>query len=61
MKAKGKKTNKEYQEINKVSKPTSTRKLKKIVNLNLLNQKGITGKGTYYILSKGLTKGSKGS
>lgn len=53
VKAKGRITNKDYQKINKVSKPTATRELKKLVKLNLLIQKGITGKGTCYILSKG--------
>jgi len=69
VKEKGKITNREYQELTLVSKPTSTRDLQALVELGLLEQRGITGKGTYYVLvkglqtaqrtHKGLTKGSK--
>ena len=69
VKEKGKITNKEYQELNLVSKPSATRDLQALVELGLLEQRGITGKGTFYVLvkgsqtaqrtHKGLTKGSK--
>jgi ATP-dependent DNA helicase RecG len=67
VKEKGKITNTEYQEIAKVSKPTATRDLSKLVSKNILEQIGITGKGTQYTLkgsqtaqttNKGLTNGS---
>lgn len=47
---KGKIANKEYQEIAKVSKPTATRDLSELVSKNILEQIGITGRGTQYIL-----------
>ena len=53
VKEKGKITNKEYQKLTGVSKPTSTRELKNLVELQLLKQQGTTGKGTFYILFKG--------
>lgn len=43
-------TNKEYQEINNISKPTATRELSRLVDLNVLTKKGIVGKGTFYTL-----------
>jgi ATP-dependent DNA helicase RecG len=43
-------TNKEYQEVNNVSKATATRELSKLVNLKVLKQTGIVGKGTFYRL-----------
>ena len=55
-------TNKEYQDINGVSKPTASRELKKLADKGILNKIGLTGKGTIYVLAerahKGLTKGS---
>ena len=69
VKEKGKITNKEYQELNLVSKPSATRDLQALVELGLLEQQGATGKGTFYVLlkssqtaqttHKGLTKDSK--
>ena len=53
-KEKGKITNKEYQELNKVSKQTATRDLKEIEEKRIFERVGSTGKGTFYIL-----KGSK--
>ena len=47
---KGQITNKEYREINQVSKPTATRDLAKLVDMKILKQKGIVGKGTVYTL-----------
>lgn len=49
----GKITNKEYQELNLVSKPSATRDLQALVELGLLEQQGTTGKGTFYVLVKG--------
>ena len=50
VKEKGRITNKEYREINNVSKPTATRDLAKLVDMKILKQKGIVGKGTVYTL-----------
>jgi ATP-dependent DNA helicase RecG len=55
VKEKGKITNKEYQELNKVSKPTSTRDLDGLVKKSILGKIGITGKGTFYRI-KGLQR-----
>ena len=62
-------TNKEYQELVKISKPTATRELASLVEMNVLEKRGVTGKGTFYELvkgsqrvqraQKGLIKGSK--
>ncbi|MCD6277079.1 transcriptional regulator, partial [candidate division WOR-3 bacterium] len=70
VKEKGKITNSEYQKLTEVSKPTATRDLKILVEMQILKQEGITGRGTFYKLFKGsertqrdikgLTKGSKG-
>ena len=66
-KKKGKITNREYQEINKVSKQAATRDLKEIEEKGIFEKIGITGKGTFYCFKgsqwaqrahKGLTKGS---
>ncbi len=46
----GKITNSDYQEITRVSKKTSSRDLKKLVDLGLFKKQGETGKGTHYIL-----------
>ena len=53
LKERGKITNKEYQEIAGVSKPTASRELAMLVSGKVLEQQGITGKGTFYILIKG--------
>ena len=64
VKERGKITNTEYQEISDVSKPTVTRDFNILINKSILQKKGRTGKGTYYILKrahkgfKGLTLGS---
>jgi ATP-dependent DNA helicase RecG len=68
VKEKGKITNMEFQKIAGISKPTATRELAALISKNLLEQQGITGKGTFYQLRegsqraqtahKGLTKGS---
>ena len=69
VKEKGRITNIEYQKLTGISKPTATRELKNLVDIQLLKQQGTTGKGTFYTLlkgsqraqtaHKGLTKGSK--
>jgi ATP-dependent DNA helicase RecG len=53
VKEQGKITNKEYQELTKVSKATATRELSDIVEKKILEQSGVRGKGTYYKLKKG--------
>jgi ATP-dependent DNA helicase RecG len=50
IKEKGQITNKEYQELNSVSKATATRELSKLVGLKVLKQQGVVGKGTFYRL-----------
>ena len=50
VKEKGKITNKEYQELNKVSKRTTSRDLEKLVKMDIVIQIGITGRGTEYNL-----------
>jgi len=52
-KEKGKITNKQYQELFRVSKPTATNDLKELVEKKILLRIGITGKGTSYALVKG--------
>ena len=47
---KGKISNKEYQEINTISKATATRELAKLVELKVFEQKGVVGQGTNYVL-----------
>jgi ATP-dependent DNA helicase RecG len=48
VKEKGKITNKGYQELNKISKPTSTRDLEGLVKKSILDKIGIAVKGTFY-------------
>ena len=62
VKEKGKITNKDYQELNLVSKRTASRDLDELVKRNIIDQIGITGKGTEYVLrghkgAKGVMKG----
>ena len=68
VKEKGQITNKRYQELTGVSKPTATRDLEKLVVLAILQRMGTTGRGTYYQLmgsqtaqraQNGLTNGSR--
>ena len=51
--------NMEYQEINKISKPTATRELKELVEKKRFIRYGGTGKGTYYVLFERAHKGLK--
>ncbi len=63
VKEKGKITNKEYQELNNVSKRTATRDFENLIKKDIFIQIGITGRGTEYSLkwghkgAKGVTKG----
>jgi ATP-dependent DNA helicase RecG len=50
VKENGKITNSEYMNLAKVSKQTATRDLSDLVKLEVLEKKGITGKGTEYFL-----------
>ncbi len=64
IKEKGKITNKEYQRLTGISKPTATRELKSLVEMGILKQQGVTGKGTFYIFlraHKGLKRLINGS
>lgn len=45
-------TNKEYQELNLVSKRTSSRDLDELVTRGIIEQIGVTGKGTEYMLRR---------
>jgi len=45
-------TNKEYQVITNISNRTATRDLAELVSLNILEQIGVTGRGTKYILRR---------
>lgn len=51
VKEEGKITNKKYQDINSVSRQTATRELSGLVQKGVFKQVGITGKGTFYILT----------
>ena len=57
VKEKGNITNKDYQDLTRVSKPMATIDLRGLVNLRIFKKKGVTGKGTEYVLvmaNKGL-------
>ena len=56
VKEKGRITNKEYQGLFGVSKPTASRELDDLVRKGILERIGATGRGAYYVL-----KGSKES
>lgn len=63
VKAHGKITNKEYQTLSGVSKPTATRDLEGLVRIGVLEKRGTTGRGAHYLLRarkglKGIVKGS---
>ena len=59
VKEKGRITNKEYQSISATSKRTASRDLKELINKGIFKQIGATGKGTYYVLSKGSQRGQR--
>lgn len=48
VKESGKITNREYQKLNIVSKPTATRDLEDLTRKSVLEKIGVTGKGTFY-------------
>lgn len=51
VKEKGEISNKEYQEICKVSKGTATKELKELIEkFNILERKGNVGAGTVYVI-----------
>ncbi len=52
VKKRGKITNKEYQELTGVSKPTATTDLRYLVQKEIFYKLGVTGRGTGYVLSK---------
>jgi len=52
VKEKGKITNQEYQELNKTSKPTATRELRKLVDKGLFIMHGKAKREIYYQLSQ---------
>lgn len=56
----GKITNSQYQEEFSVAKRTASLDLAKLVATGLIEKAGSTGKGVYYRLAKGATKGQKG-
>jgi ATP-dependent DNA helicase RecG len=51
--------NTDYQKIFKVAKRTAARDLAQLAELGLVERVGTTGKGTYYVLTKGATKEPK--
>ena len=63
VKERGQITNRDYQAIGGVSKPTASRELERLVSIGVLTKHGTTGRGVRYVLTaqkrlKGLTKGS---
>jgi predicted HTH transcriptional regulator len=62
VKEKGRITNTEYQKVAKIQKREASRDLKELVDKGVFEKPGSpTGKGTFYILCKGVRKGSKGT
>jgi len=60
----GRITNKEFQKISEVSKPTATRDLESLVSAGIIRRKGTIGRGVHNVLRahkrlKGLLNGSK--
>ena len=62
VKERGQITNRDYQAIGGVSKPTASRELERLVSIWVLTKHGTTGRGVRYVLTqkrfKGLKKGS---
>ncbi|WP_197536756.1 hypothetical protein [Pyrococcus abyssi] len=50
MREKGRISNKEYQGLFGVSKPTASRELDSLVRKGILERVGVTRRGTYYVL-----------
>jgi ATP-dependent DNA helicase RecG len=61
LKVKGRITNTEYQAMVGVAKRTAHRDLVLLMQKEVIERVGITGKGTHYVLRKGARKGPKGS
>lgn len=53
-------TNSEYQSVFSVAKRTASQDLNQLLSLDLVSREGTTGKGVFYRLSKGASKGHKG-
>jgi len=60
LKTHGKITNSQYQAEFSVAKRTASLDLADLVSAGLIEKAGSTGKGVYYKLAKGATKGQKG-
>ncbi|MDD4191883.1 MAG: transcriptional regulator, partial [Mangrovibacterium sp.] len=43
-------TNKIYQAINSISKPSATLDLRDLLNRNFISRTGTTGRGTFYVI-----------
>ncbi|MGJ3244101.1 MAG: hypothetical protein ACFE0O_14245 [Opitutales bacterium] len=52
--------NSEYQSVFSVAKRTASQDLNQLLSLDLVSREGTTGKGVFYRLSKGASKGHKG-
>lgn len=62
VKENGRITNTEYQKVADIQKREASRDLKELVDKGVFEKPGSpTGKGTFYVLSKGVRKGSKGT
>ena len=51
LKVNSKITNKQYQELNNVTKKTATRDLKTLTDLELIHSSGKAGAGAFYVLN----------
>lgn len=60
VKTKGRISNAEFQEAFNVAKRTAHRDLAELVGKGVFEKVGTTGKGTFYVISKGAIKGPKG-
>jgi predicted HTH transcriptional regulator len=60
LRAHGTITNSEYQSLFKVAKRTASQDLNQLLTLNAVSREGTTGKGVFYRLAKGASKGHKG-
>jgi len=59
VKEKGRITNKEYQEINVVSRQTASRELTALTDTHIFDRVGKTGQATYYELASMRTNASQ--
>ncbi|MCK4416995.1 MAG: putative DNA binding domain-containing protein [Candidatus Latescibacteria bacterium] len=55
---KGKITNREYQQLCKVSEVTALRDLNALIEIGIFKKVGVTGRGIYYVLDEAFMKGS---